>query len=30
MKNILLGVTGGIAAFKSASIVSLLKKKVIM
>ena len=27
MKNILLGVTGGIAAFKSASIVSLLKKK---
>lgn len=26
MKNILLGVTGGIAAFKSASIVSLLKK----
>ena len=27
MKNILVGVTGGIAAFKSASIVSLLKKK---
>ena len=27
MKNILLGVTGGIAAFKSASIVSLLKKR---
>lgn len=27
MKNILLGVTGGIAAFKSASIVSHLKKK---
>jgi len=27
MKNILLGITGGIAAFKSASIVSLLKKK---
>ena len=27
MKNILLGVTGGIAAFKSASIVSLLKKE---
>lgn len=27
MKNILLGVTGGIAAFKSASIVSLFKKK---
>ena len=27
MKNILLGVTGGIAAFKSASIISLLKKK---
>lgn len=27
MKNILIGVTGGIAAFKSASIVSLLKKK---
>ena len=27
MKNVLLGVTGGIAAFKSASIVSLLKKK---
>ena len=27
MKNILLGDTGGIAAFKSASIVSLLKKK---
>ena len=27
MKNILLGVTGGIAAYKSANIVSLLKKK---
>ena len=27
MKNILLGVTGGIAAFKSAGIVSLLRKK---
>ena len=27
MKNILVGVTGGIATFKSASIVSLLKKK---
>lgn len=27
MKNILVGVTGGIAAFKSASILSLLKKK---
>ena len=27
MKNILVGVTGGIAAFKSASVVSLLKKK---
>ena len=27
MKNILVGITGGIAAFKSASIVSLLKKK---
>ena len=27
MKNILVGVTGGIAAFKAASIVSLLKKK---
>jgi len=27
MKNILLGVTGGIAAFKSASIISLLKKR---
>ena len=27
MKNILVGVTGGIAAFKSSSIVSLLKKK---
>ena len=27
MKNILVGVTGGIAAFKSVSIVSLLKKK---
>ena len=27
MKNILVGVTGGIAAFKSASIISLLKKK---
>ena len=27
MKNILVGVTGGIAAFKTASIVSLLKKK---
>ena len=27
MKNILVGVTGGIAAFKSASIVSLLKNK---
>lgn len=27
MKNILVGVTGGIAAFKSANIVSLLKKK---
>ena len=27
MRNILVGVTGGIAAFKSASIVSLLKKK---
>ena len=27
MKNILVGVTGGIAAYKSASIVSLLKKK---
>ena len=27
IKNILVGVTGGIAAFKSASIVSLLKKK---
>ena len=27
MKNILVGVTGGIAAFKSASIVSLLKKR---
>ena len=27
MKNILLGVTGGIAAYKSANIVSMLKKK---
>ena len=27
MKNILLGITGGIAAFKSAGIVSLLRKK---
>ena len=27
MKNILVGVTGGIAAYKSAGIVSLLKKK---
>lgn len=27
MKNILLGVTGGIAAYKSANIVSILKKK---
>ena len=27
MKNILLGVTGGIAAYKSAGIISLLKKK---
>ena len=27
MKNILVGVTGGIAAFKSASIISLLKRK---
>lgn len=27
MKNILLGVTGGIAAYKSANIISLLKKK---
>lgn len=27
MKNILLGVTGGIAAFKSAGIISLLRKK---
>ena len=26
MKNILLGVTGGIAAYKSANIVSMLKK----
>lgn len=30
MKNILLGVTGGIAAYKSANIISLLKKKAIM
>ena len=30
MKNILVGVTGGIAAYKSAGIVSLLKKKVVM
>ena len=27
MKNILVGVTGGIAAYKTAGIVSLLKKK---
>lgn len=27
MKNILLGVTGGIAAYKSANIISILKKK---
>ncbi|MGL4534159.1 MAG: flavoprotein, partial [Fusobacteriaceae bacterium] len=27
MKNILVGVTGGIAAYKSANIVSILKKK---
>ncbi|MGL6131353.1 MAG: flavoprotein, partial [Fusobacteriaceae bacterium] len=27
MKNILLGVTGGIAAYKSATIISLLKKR---
>ena len=30
MKNILVGVTGGIAAYKSAGIVSLLKRKDIM
>lgn len=27
MKNILIGVTGGIAAYKSANIVSKLKRK---
>jgi len=27
MKNILIGVTGGIAAYKSANIISILRKK---
>lgn len=30
MKNILIGVTGGIAAYKSANLISLFKKEDIM